>query len=1022
MDPAAAGNLSSEAAKGVFQEVKRRIRYVTSYKKNVDKFEESHKRLTAKRDSVLPDVPGGAAEMNVQEIEADVQSWCDSVKTKIEEEEKKVKDLEEKAKNKCFIGLCPSIKSRYRLSRKAEEGATAFEELIQQCQFTGPEENDEDEPLTDFEPIESREKVFNDIMEAVKDNSCTSMIGVHGKGGVGKTTLLKEVVRQVKKAKLFDWVIMVAIAENPIILTIQKKCAEVLDIEWRGNIVDMKRAFTSCVWLSKKRFLLVIDDLWAKLDFSEVGIPLGDLDKENRGNKILLASRDHNVLLQCQGMYAQNIFSISLLDDKEAWDLFQKKVEVSIQSISPDLQTVGSEIAKRCGGLPVAISAVARTLRFKDPSAWTDASRQLQRSSSRGLKEISPAAYSAIKLSYNYIEGEKFKQFFVFCNLLSHNTLIQDLLKYTIGLGLLPGGCGYIVEEARATLLTWVSSLKASGLLLNSYNFEHFDIHDNICDVAISIASTESNRLLRLKREDVLKDWPDVEAMKQHSWINLRIGSKTVLPGEVECPQLTFLNITGENCSTKVPPEFFKEMKSLQVLDLTAMELSCFPSSIGLLSTLQTLCLHGSCLGDIAVVGELKALEILSLLDSDIERLPKEIGKLVKLRWLDLSGCTKLKIIPAGLLSRLTKLEELYMRRSFTEWEADGDANQGSNASLDELSSLSHLTTLEVHIRDAKLVRGNFFFFRKLERYKILIGEMWKWTGDYEYSRTLKLDLNSYSSISHLHLGIKMLLEGTEDLYLGKLDGVKIALHEFIGEKGFPNLKNLHIKDDFNIRYIIPGGFAAERNEFLINLRSLKLHCLPVLISFCSGNQRGSASKTQHNCLPLFGEKLNMTSVIQRTWHDRLLEVPCYAQNLTSLTLKGIPNLRCLYSSSMAQCFLTLENLEIVDCENVVEVIFVPEEDTMLQIFPKLGYLLLKDLKKLERFCHGNQLSFSSLKMLRIKNCPSFRTFVFDSIMGNDQAHHIGQEAEENNSKSEIKFPPLFNEKVIFLYPIFSFF
>ncbi|XVF09464.1 hypothetical protein REPUB_Repub07fG0095000 [Reevesia pubescens] len=98
------------------------------------------------------------------------------------EKEKKVKDLEYKAKNKCFIGLCPNIKSRYQLSKKAERDATAFDELVRQCQFNGVGYHDVPKPRVetapkDFEAFESREKVFKDIVEALKDTT-TSMIGV----------------------------------------------------------------------------------------------------------------------------------------------------------------------------------------------------------------------------------------------------------------------------------------------------------------------------------------------------------------------------------------------------------------------------------------------------------------------------------------------------------------------------------------------------------------------------------------------------------------------------------------------------------------------------------------------------------------------------------------------------------------------------------------------------------------------------------------------------------------------------
>ncbi|OMO99012.1 Disease resistance protein [Corchorus olitorius] len=1008
----AAANVTAEVAKGIFQEAKRYIRYVIFYKKKVELFEEKLQTLIAKRTSVEEEVD--VAKRNVQKIKADVEEWCHRVDEKIDQQLKTVGVLEFKAKNKCFIHLCPPIQSRYRLSKEAEEAVKAFQDLInEECRLSRPvgfldvPEDNVDEPAKDFEAFESRQKVFNDIMEAVKDPRI-SMIGVHGMGGVGKSTLLKEVVRQVKTEKLFDWVVMVAVTENPIILTIQDQIAELLGLELKEKTVHTRALRLRQRFKEEKKILLVLDDLWAKLDFNEVGlIPFGDRDAQKRC-KILLASRSQNVLLEFEEMDAQNTFPIDVLDDKEASNLFMKIVG---ENISPELQIEGNEIAARCGGLPVAISTVARTLRNKSISAWRSARKQLENPSSGGLKDISAAVYTALKLSYDHIEGEKVKRFFLFCSMLPHDALIQDVLKYSIGLGLLLGD--YRVEDARDRLLTWVSHLKASGLLMDSYNNNDcFDMHDIICNVAMSIASMENNNVLVLKQEDVLKEWPKAETMKQCGWIKLRVDSNTVLPDEVECPQLTFLHIVGEDRSTKVPPDFFKKMKMLKVLDLTDMDLSSFPSSIGLLSSLQTLCLDESSLGDITVVGQLKALEILSLWNSDIEKLPKEIGELVELRLLDLRGCTKLNIIQPGILSRLTKLEELYMGEGFSQW--DGDAN----ASLNELSSLSHLTTLEVHISDAKMVLGNISFFQKLERYKIFIGEVWNWFGDYEYSKTLKLQLNT--SIHHLHHAIKMLFERTEDLYLDGLKGVKIALDEFKDDGGFPHLKNLHIQNGLEIQYIIDDDEVAERNDFR-ELRSLTLEGLPKLISFCFGDERGSTSNTQHQCLTLFGvkvvlpclEKLRISSInVERIWGDK---ISYCSQNLTKLIIKGCDKLNHLLSASMARSLTRLKYFKVVGCKSLTEIISMEDAeingDKASILFPQLNTLKMRDLQHLKGFCseNYNNIDFVCLELLKIENCPKLKGFIYNSAVEDNHSQALFN--KDNHSQAlfnkEVKFPRL---------------
>lgn len=88
------------------------------------------------------------------------------------------------------------------------------------------------------------------------------------------------------------------------------------------------------------------------------------------------------------------------------------------------------------------------------------------------------------------------------------------------------------------------------------------------------------------------------------------------------------------------------------------------------------------------------------------------------------------------------------MSKSFDQWEVERLNIERSNASLDELKHLSRLTTLEIHIQGAKILpRG--LFSKKLERYKILIGDEWDWHGKYETSRTLKLMLNTRTCLEN---------------------------------------------------------------------------------------------------------------------------------------------------------------------------------------------------------------------------------------------------------------------------------
>ncbi|XP_040960563.1 uncharacterized protein [Gossypium hirsutum] len=988
MEPIGTGataNVCSEAAKGIFHQVKRHIRYVIFYQKIVDKFEQKHWTLIAKRTSVQQDVD--VAERNGEKIKADVLNWRHRVEKVVTEKEKKVKDLEVKAKTKCFFGLCPNIKSRYQLSRKAEDAAATFDELIKDCQFERVGYPDVPEPVvhTDFEAFKSREEVFNDIMESLKD-ATTSMIGVYGMAGVGKTSLVNEVERQLHEVevKLFDSVVRATVSRIPVIKEIQDQIAYSLGLKLEENSPDVRARKLYGRLRKEKNVLIILDDLWKKLDLEEVGIPFGS---QHKGCKILLTSRNQNVL--SNGMDATKTFAIVDLDDEEAWEFFKKMARDSFES-DEELRSTAIKVAKKCARLPLALATVARALRNKSLFVWRDALQQLQRPYlEKSSSEISAEVHSAIELSINHLSSEDLKQIFLLCSLLRRDTRIEDLLRYACGLGLIKGV--NTMKAARDRLLKMMSTLKESCLLLDSKstNEGYFDVHDLTYIVAKSIASKD-NQVLALTEEDndedededVVADWLNRESMKECNKILLQHPRINKLPDQLNCPRLFLFLLFNMDLSLTLPDNVFKEAKNLKVLDLTGVHFSSLPSSIGLLTSLSTLCLDHCKLGDnLTIIGVLKNLNVLSLLQSDIKIVPKEIGHLLKLKLLDVSGCTKLEKISADVLPRLSKLEELYMGGTSIQWGQP-------NASLAELNTLSHLSTLEVQIPDAKSAPEGFFQkLEKLERYKICIGKEWERFGNYQYSRTLKLRLNT--SIDDLNHGIKKLVERTQDLELDELKGGKIALKELTDEESLSHLQNLHIQNGLDIESVI-----NDKNEFP-RLQSLTLQGLPQLVSFCSQDKIDAPSLTQLE-LPLFGEKVAFPSLeemsicylrkMKMIWRNPL--PPNSFPKLQQLRVEGCDKLLTIFPSNTLTTFQRLHRLTVNTCGSLQQVfeIMHEEKETALLATAQLRELHIGGLPKLKYIWKNDPkgiFSFKKICAISVLGCRSLKN-VFPASVAKD--------------------------------------
>ncbi|MBA0860891.1 hypothetical protein Goshw_022240 [Gossypium schwendimanii] len=391
-----ASNLVTGVLGYLFQKIKRNFSSVCHHRTIVFDFEKKVEMLKDKRDRILLDID--AAEKNGETIYPNVNRWLLKVDNMINLEVSLVKGLEDDAKDKCFIGLCPNVKARYQLRKKTEDGASSVDELLQQGRFDKVSYRDVPQPILvvptkDLEDFNSRKLVFNKIMEAVKDPNL-NIIGVYGMPGVGKTTLVKEVVRQVKEDKLFDSVVMAVVTRTPDIKNIQDQIADTLGLTFKEPSMN-GRASRLCQRLkTEKKILVVFDDIWTRLDLMEVGIPLGG---EDQVCTILLTSRDRNVLTK--HMDAKKSFPVGVLEDKEAWDFFKKIAGDGVES--HDLPPIAIEVAKRCGGLPIAIRTLATSLKNEPPFAWEDALQQLNRPPLSNFKGVPAAVCPSMECSYD---------------------------------------------------------------------------------------------------------------------------------------------------------------------------------------------------------------------------------------------------------------------------------------------------------------------------------------------------------------------------------------------------------------------------------------------------------------------------------------------------------------------------------------------------------------------------------------------------------------------------------------------
>ncbi|KAF8017606.1 hypothetical protein BT93_H2712 [Corymbia citriodora subsp. variegata] len=971
------------------------------------------------------------ARNNLQEID----NWVPEFLESAEEALMKAGDLLgefEKASKTCCHGTLPDPNCRYQFCRKAKHETDHIKNLIggnngKEISFSGPppgnvtalipagSEGKDVVQLTttaasaSSSVFESRALMIRNIMDALVDNRC-SVVGVHGMGGLGKSTLLVDAEKKIREKKLFDWVAKADVSQIPDIKRIQGEIADALglsDIKNKESVsgrAELLHRRLEEEERNKKKVLIILDNLWERLDLKSVGIPCGH-DNKVVGCKLLLTSRDQNVLQRKMGCDEE--FLLYRLKENEARTLFERIVGDKVHD--EEFRPWVDETLRKCAGLPLLIVTVAKIFKYADLSEWRDALNQIERCSNEG---ISAVINEMLQLSYDHLESEEAKSLLQLCvACAASNPSLENLVRYGYGFGIFQKDSS--MKEARDRLSTLIRTLQASSLLLDNGGADGFKIHDLVHDFVAQLVLRD-HPLLVLKDEDMLATQLQNERLKSCSAICFPFINLKELPEKLDCPELHFFLLFNRNQSLEIPESFFNSMKKLAVLDLFNVCITRSLTSFQFLENLHTLSLQYCFLEDVAILSKLKGLQVLSFVNSNIQRLPKEIGQLIELRLLDLNNCSHLQIIEPGVLERLIKLEELYMEDSFDQWNAT-EQTQPTSASLIELNHMKNLCTLHVSIPDPSMLPEDLDV-EKLTKYKIQIGNARRWSKQ-KGSRVLDLKLDLISDV--LQKGcIQSVLSKTDDLFLDKLNGSKQSICA-LSQEGFPKLKHLLVQNSPSIHYILQwrtfGAFEMLESLFLEKLINLKKICYSHISSksFCTLKviQVESCDKMEVlfplsllRELPQLEEikvvscKL-IRSIVEVDDHGKvelcnfhvleLRDLPNIKNfftvrttpssstlnervgtqiaffngqqvafnRLEKLKITGFDNLKFLFSPSMVKSFTQLKKLTISSCEKMKAIIMEEEwlgmETSEILAFPMLIKLRLQRLKSLTCFSHG---------------------------------------------------------------------
>ncbi|KAM3383326.1 hypothetical protein P3S68_008901 [Capsicum galapagoense] len=208
--------------------------------------------------------------------------------------------------------------------------------------------------------VDQNERLLEDL--TVSYSGEPKVIPIVGMGGIGKTTLAKEAYNHESILRRFDVRAWATVSQQhnikDILLSFLQSTIKMDDKvkeEGEAKLADMLQKN-----LKKKRYLIVLDDIWSCEVWDNVRrcFPTED----NAGSRILLTTRNNEV---ARDAGTENLsMQMNFMDQNESWNLF-KSAAFSNEALSSEFETIGKKIADECHGLPLTIVVVTGLLKPK---------------------------------------------------------------------------------------------------------------------------------------------------------------------------------------------------------------------------------------------------------------------------------------------------------------------------------------------------------------------------------------------------------------------------------------------------------------------------------------------------------------------------------------------------------------------------------------------------------------------------------------------------------------------------------
>ncbi|XP_042963746.1 disease resistance protein RPV1-like isoform X1 [Carya illinoinensis] len=226
----------------------------------------------------------------------------------------------------------------------------------------------------------------------IERNDIICIVGIFGTGGIGKTTISKDIYNQIysqfegscflknvrETSKQAGGLIQL---QNTLLFDILGTSLDVRDTDKGINVIKHR--------LCSKRVLLILDDVDELVQIEKL---VGDRDWFGLGSRIIITTRDQRLLDNAK---VDSKHEVMILDDSEALQLFSLHA-VGKDEPSDEYVDLAKQVIQYAKGLPLALVVLGSDLKGKSTHQWKSALDKYKNIPNRDIQKVPLVSYEGL--------------------------------------------------------------------------------------------------------------------------------------------------------------------------------------------------------------------------------------------------------------------------------------------------------------------------------------------------------------------------------------------------------------------------------------------------------------------------------------------------------------------------------------------------------------------------------------------------------------------------------------------------